>query len=430
MTTGPYQSRILNQLTQNYRRLRDDLQLNWRKSAVAMVWGVQVLLYPFYVATQTTRVLGRQLRQTVRRVLPQLGTSSPPPTADTPLQATLRSLPSLDLPAIWEDDLELPSDPAQAIPDPAAVPEPHPPRLQNWLRSLISRFKPAAPLALPAGRLYLQQGETTQVIQGLACQVTSQALVLVGSENSVVDCLTPEQQTRLQHRMVLALADYYHQQRIYAPPTQGLALPMTDDRVLPPMRWMNQAIAWMQTGPVAIAANLFQEAQALPERRIPRPQRSPWQTLRTFWNPETSALVPTNPTPDPAASWGLRYEDWETHGPTAPTARIAPGWITPYQALQPTQPSPAPLQTQQPASLHTDAPASPDSPAESLIYSQPSGVDPGEPDWIETDALVMGYVKHPLEQVLEWLDLSMVWLEERATSLWHWVQTHVQRSRP
>ncbi|MBW4663808.1 MAG: hypothetical protein KME01_06335 [Chroococcus sp. CMT-3BRIN-NPC107] len=44
------------------------------------------------------------------------------------------------------------------------------------------------------------------------------------------------------------------------------------------------------------------------------------------------------------------------------------------------------------------------------------------PDWIETNATTMGYVKHPLEQLLEWLDLAMLWLENMLVKFWHWLQ--------
>ncbi|MBW4425389.1 MAG: hypothetical protein KME50_13315 [Nostoc desertorum CM1-VF14] len=45
-----------------------------------------------------------------------------------------------------------------------------------------------------------------------------------------------------------------------------------------------------------------------------------------------------------------------------------------------------------------------------------------QPDWIETKATSTGYEKHPLEQLLEWVDYVMLWLEERFVkvfqSLW------------
>ncbi|WP_009632529.1 hypothetical protein [Synechocystis sp. PCC 7509] len=44
------------------------------------------------------------------------------------------------------------------------------------------------------------------------------------------------------------------------------------------------------------------------------------------------------------------------------------------------------------------------------------------PDWIETNATTMGYVKHPLEQLLEWLDLAMLWLENMLVKVWYWLQ--------
>ncbi|MEH2114291.1 hypothetical protein [Nostoc sp.] len=45
-------------------------------------------------------------------------------------------------------------------------------------------------------------------------------------------------------------------------------------------------------------------------------------------------------------------------------------------------------------------------------FHQSSEVE-AQPDWIETKATSAGYEKHPLEQLLEWLDYVMLWLEER-----------------
>ncbi|NDJ20787.1 hypothetical protein GS682_03840 [Nostoc sp. B(2019)] len=45
-----------------------------------------------------------------------------------------------------------------------------------------------------------------------------------------------------------------------------------------------------------------------------------------------------------------------------------------------------------------------------------------KPDWIETTATLMGYEKHPLEQLLEWLDSFMLWLEEIFVRIFHVLQ--------
>jgi hypothetical protein len=41
-------------------------------------------------------------------------------------------------------------------------------------------------------------------------------------------------------------------------------------------------------------------------------------------------------------------------------------------------------------------------------------------DWldIETDAILMGYVKHPLRRILEWLDRFIAWIEKRLAAIW------------
>jgi len=55
--------------------------------------------------------------------------------------------------------------------------------------------------------------------------------------------------------------------------------------------------------------------------------------------------------------------------------------------------------------------------------SPSAGVQP-EGDYLETKAESMGYIKHPLEQVLEWLDRVMLRLENIAEQLWNWAKSN------
>ncbi|NEO43957.1 MAG: hypothetical protein F6K55_07390 [Moorea sp. SIO4A3] len=50
-----------------------------------------------------------------------------------------------------------------------------------------------------------------------------------------------------------------------------------------------------------------------------------------------------------------------------------------------------------------------------------SDVEPNQ-DWIDTKATPEGYVKHPLERVLEWLDITMLWIEELVVKIWRLLQ--------
>ncbi len=58
----------------------------------------------------------------------------------------------------------------------------------------------------------------------------------------------------------------------------------------------------------------------------------------------------------------------------------------------------------------------------SEISAQPDTQIESAPDWIETNATSMGYVKHPLEQLLGWLDRAMLWLEQVLIKVWRWVK--------
>jgi len=43
------------------------------------------------------------------------------------------------------------------------------------------------------------------------------------------------------------------------------------------------------------------------------------------------------------------------------------------------------------------------------------------PTTVETPATLVGYVKHPLEHLLEWIDVGMVWIENVVDRMWSWL---------
>jgi hypothetical protein len=51
-----------------------------------------------------------------------------------------------------------------------------------------------------------------------------------------------------------------------------------------------------------------------------------------------------------------------------------------------------------------------------------------KPEWIETKAKIIGYEKHPLEQILAWLDGAMLWLEEMIVRIFQLLQ-HLWRGK-
>jgi hypothetical protein len=57
-------------------------------------------------------------------------------------------------------------------------------------------------------------------------------------------------------------------------------------------------------------------------------------------------------------------------------------------------------------------------------YSKETGLN-AAPEWIETEARAIGYHKHPLEQILEFLDVFVLWLEENLKKIWYWLRNRL-----
>ena len=81
-------------------------------------------------------------------------------------------------------------------------------------------------------------------------------------------------------------------------------------------------------------------------------------------------------------------------------------------------PEPLPSYSSLPLSFHSALSSPPEKP---ISYSQNHDIEPA-PDWIETEAISTGYVKHPLEEILEWLDVGMLLLEEVTIKAWQWMR--------
>ncbi|KAB8335290.1 hypothetical protein SD80_002845 [Scytonema tolypothrichoides VB-61278] len=62
-----------------------------------------------------------------------------------------------------------------------------------------------------------------------------------------------------------------------------------------------------------------------------------------------------------------------------------------------------------------------------ILHQQPKTTQvEAKPDWIETQAQTIGYAKHPLEQVLEWLDRIMLWVEENLVKIGVFLRKHLR----
>ncbi len=260
-SSGRFQSHLFNFVSQQARKLADQTKQARRHLKVATIWGTQILLYPVYVLVQSTRLIGQRIEQTVRRSRLHFSKASDPSpiseslTIDTPIQRVLTAVQ------------------------------------ESWLLTSAESTDPE----------FIQSLTQTSVapittIQGIASLIPTRKLVLVTIDNQVMDVLTIEQQDHLKQRIIWEMANYwrYWRRHYIAQAHSTLLLPLEDrPTLLPPVRVFRQLMAWVQSGPIAIAVNLFQES-ALVAQSTELDWFTTDVTLSAF-NP--AGLIPHIPTP-------------------------------------------------------------------------------------------------------------------------------------
>jgi hypothetical protein len=518
MSSGRYKSRLFNLISQQSRRLSDQMGLRLRQAKLAATWGAQIVLYPVYALLQTTRLVNRQIQQTVQQAVPRLratihkpdqaaaqhpdesiASGSPEiPAADTPILRSLAAVAQFALPIA--SGAVVTAEPQDALLTRA-------PKLRLSTRSATAAL-PSRRSALAKTHTRLVQSASsdladaapdaaiaaspqTAFIRGIASLLETRSLVLTTAQNQILDILTPQQQQQLQQRLAWELADYWHSRKLAAAAQPSLTFrqrfmlpPLSAEppHLLPPVRLLRRLMAWMQTSPVAVAADLFQESALT---IAPSSNFIAAAIERSEWEPELKELerkqlkqpLPMQPRPGwkqwmqrfaapafaPVAE-GQSAEGQSAEGqsalvvsrpammaqPQARSQRQLQLWqrtaaftsITPLQSHRRTPMLAQGAKAALPEHAHAHSLIADSSIAGSLaavsavsgqaaktaivsIAQPPAGTQNlpvAAPTWIEAEARIVGYVKHPLEQVLEWLDRAMLWLEKATVKLWQWLR--------
>jgi hypothetical protein len=161
---GRYQSRLFNFVNQQSRRFKEKYSRSFRHLQVATKWSLEALLYPVYLLIQkAVESVGNQLQtaETPNRL--QLQGQDPdfqaePPTSDIPIQRVLKAVENLPSASTLQRNME--------------------------------------------------------VVQGIAAQLENRNLVLVSTKNEIFDILTPQQQIKLEDRIIREVANYWRYWRI------------------------------------------------------------------------------------------------------------------------------------------------------------------------------------------------------------------------
>ncbi|HEY9635589.1 MAG TPA: hypothetical protein V6D14_19455 [Coleofasciculaceae cyanobacterium] len=300
-SSGRYQSRLFNFLNRQALRLTDQYDRTVRHLKVAATWGVQILLYPVYLLAQASLSVGRQLSSAAEAGWPRLKAltrsrpQEPPPAADIPIQRVLNQVNTLELQIERFNVGRLTVESSAQSPNLG---------FEHTYGEQLCNIEPSTSSTLPLGNTYDEQlatptqlSQTAQessneryMIQGVASLLATRTLVLVTVENQILDILTAQQQRKLSSKISWEVANLRRQWRIAQTSnrqfTQRSLTTLDKPPVFLPMRLFWQLMAWVQTSPVAISANLFQES-TLVSRCV-----SPNQTLALTYRSRRQRELP------------------------------------------------------------------------------------------------------------------------------------------
>lgn len=503
-SSGRYQSRLFNFFHRQSRQLKQQSDRALGNLRVAATWVATVGLYPLYLLFQSTSSVTRQVNQAVQQSLPKLPANNldyleTPPSTDTPIQRVLLAVDTL------------PSEEAivTTLQDKKPV---------NFLAFFASLWRLKFFSNSPQSTSSLTQSEQSPLltsnhlnIQGIATQLSSRTLVLITTQNQILNILTQRQQQILQERIIDEVAGYWRYQRL----AHSIARQEAKERIYPSrvLAILDRTVARFEAKHLAPVArrevstlsanlskrgwNLVQQIQKLTvslsghqpvnskipaiathkteitlngfesykfklqtlifaainyffsshnsKKTIASPKtnstqaklrnqrtfklpiatpvdRDPWLTLDDLFGepelPGVSTLDQQN-----ASTPTLKQLAGNTNLILSNSTRHSLGNLRDrFLKLPPSKQVSGRVLGQKTTKSRRgevdkqlSLPKSAGYPSASQISNQSSTQNTqveAKPDWIETNATAIGYVKHPLEKILEWLDRFILWLEE------------------
>ncbi|MEB3290578.1 MAG: hypothetical protein VKI82_11730 [Leptolyngbya sp.] len=435
-SSRPFQSQTLSRVLAGYRQLAHGAERWLRQTETALLWGVQVIAFPLYVAFQGLRSAARTLQATKPwRPMIALITGAPAQpwglTSDAPIQALL------------------------AMIHPPAVSQPEGVHPGERPRALLRHSRAEG---LMVGGAWQMVPLTTQVC-GVASDLATRNLVIVTTNNVIFNNLTDRQRHQLQRAMTLLMAEYagwcrrqWHDRQLQSP---GLPLPQASENQWFPVRWINQALAWMQVSPLAQVTNLFGEAQPW----FPAEWSAEHQRRMGGWHPALagSGRLAFQPAPRLGAAfdYGPAFAATPYTSMTVPDGRSALGSggvlpIPPDSAAltvvgataMATQPqtlgevvtyltedgtvivadAPGPISLDHSAVGEEGAARSARARGARTVGGRATGKELPGNDAIEAQVALVTYVDHPLVVVLRWLDVLLHHAETWLQQAWRWLR--------
>ncbi len=449
-----YQSRVFTFISKRTNRFKDTCAQGLRHIKVAVVWGGQILLYPIQLLAQTTKIFQPQITPPARK--PVL-----PPVSDINIEQALELVVDAGYPVVIADRgaLAVKNSEGGSL-------QQHPATGKVALfahedSSNLGSYDPDTDdweIASYSPRRSPQVVAKKPVIQGLSSLLIDRQLVLITTENEILDILTSSQQQEIRRRIGIDLAiDWYqwHTGEIldrYTPEQLSLdgksltAQPLiASGQSQSPPNLFNQLQDWFKNLTAKPEASIIQisdldtnKIAAKSPRQIAPANYSftpqPPQIDRLFDLPQLPPIIETPPIssqshpvldtlsrlqPDWLKQWLNYYQDY-LYIPAKNHSQIV---HQPAEfELVPLADSTSSEITSNSAKTSTNQAAK----RRSLIQDG-SGklsvkIDPDleyHANWIEVDSELIGYNQSLLQKLLGWLDRLILIIENWLIKIWN-----------
>ncbi|QLE50537.1 hypothetical protein FD724_22200 [Nostoc sp. C057] len=532
-SSGRYQSRLFNFVHQQSRRVTQQWEHTFRHLQVATKWGVEALLYPVYLLFQSSESSGKTLQtkepQTRLKLQPNdTDFQSEIPNADSPIQQVLEAVNYV----LSDEAVSTPTKTSETFNPLALLEVVRLKFVDKNSTNNVSYIKSSSITENKAEIINSLQLDNAlkqhlPAVRGIATNLMNRSLVLVTTENEILDILTPQQQAKLEDRIINEVANYWQSWRLIIAKKETELLPQIDrllakltdgnttkipvlaegiskdllnterllafldiavakleSNALVPVQERSQEIVQVaQTqlniflygkeqlaarGEIATTADGLEthtlNIHALIEAALnyffgvgnrktldstTSDEQFPGKILSSRFRKalaKSPLLENQDLAVDPWLTWNDLFGDTETvtnksvtlsqvenknpalaaslsvgHFPqknlTVKQPKIGSGLVQRKQAtsnLASSQKISGKVSSAKQIQAHTSLTKREIRKGEILQeqFHQSSQIE-AQPDWIETKATSTGYEKHPLEQLLEWVDYAMLWLEER-----------------
>lgn len=402
-SSSPYQSKVFKFFSHQSRRLSQKLGGAFRSLQLATKWGVEALLYPLHKSLQTDKAVGKRLKTSGKN--PMYSTLDDHTPMELPIVKVLELVRSLPSAATWESE-----------------------NLQNvkswgWFGGILQK--------LTAGARDDQSLESKTLqshipkIEAIAVNLASRDLVLVGENNKVFDVLTPIQQKQIANSIDEQINNYSNSNvEILAdlPPrifsySRVLASKCLNfvDAMLVKLEHQAQLPANVTVG----SANILDLIQSVIGYIFETRQIS-------LMGEETAPILPHEFTTNAKSRVGFS-PSWEQLQTSHVGEVKEDCWLT-WEDLFGSDFSDG--DWRQPSQVSSYSKYYEIQESELKLGGEqnkyPYHYYKFKPDWIEIKATFIGYEKHPLEQILTWLDHLMLWIEIIFTSIFYFCKGLLQ----